>query len=374
VLLIIVGAGATYDSDWRRPVAADGFQHAGQQARDLRPPLAKDLFNEKRFGQYVASYLPSQGLMDRLRRSAPKVEQELEAIRDLSNVQAHLPRQLLAVRYYLRELIAVTVRTWNEAKPDLMTNFTRLLTQLEPWRQQCERLQGGHERVAIVTFNYDTLFDDALTYLLPQFPLTKVDDYTSDSRYQLFKLHGSVNWWREARGHVIGNQQWTSARGAISSPLEWARTMFDPPAQFTENGNFLMSGVGHQFPPCVPCIALPTATKEASDFACPGTHVEELLRLLRQVTDVLIIGWKGIEGHFLEGWRQVHASTPDRTIHSLAVVDATHEAAAEVAHRIVQTVGIAPQTTPTFETFSGFVVDKLDHYLQETLGKPGAAA
>jgi hypothetical protein len=371
VLLIIVGAGASFDSDWRRPreVSLSSYEWDGR-GKLSRPPLAKDLFDDNRFGEYVARYPPSQGLMDRLRRAAPAVEQELEKIRDLSKKQGHLPRMLLAVRYYLRIVIADTVGQWNKAKPDEMTNFTQLLTQLEPWRLRQERDSGSPERVAIVTFNYDTLFDDALTHLLPHFPLTKVENYTSDPRYQLFKLHGSVNWWREVRGHIVGNQQWTSGQGLIGSPVDWARTMFDPPGEFTENGRFLMDGSGGLYPPCVPCIALPTATKAASDFACPDTHVADLMRLLREVTDVLIIGWKGIEGHFLEGWRQVHASTPDRTVHSLAVVDATHEAAVEVANRIVRTVGIAPQMTPTFQTFSGFVVDRLDHYLQETLGHP----
>ena len=122
VLLIIVGAGARFDSDWRRP---DGPTYTFARSHDLgihwRPPLAKDLFDEDRFGGYVARYPPSQSLMDRLRKAAPAVEQELERIRDLSKDQEHLPRQLLAVRYYLRELIEETVRQWNGAKPDKMT-------------------------------------------------------------------------------------------------------------------------------------------------------------------------------------------------------------------------------------------------------------
>ena len=133
MLLIIIGAGASFDSDWRRPVPAPGFD---PNSNRWRPPLAMDLFDEDRFGEYVADYPPSQGLMAQLRSAAPSIEQELERIRDLSKDQEHLPRQLLGVRYYLREVIAQTVRQWKKAKPDEMTNFTRLLTRLEPWRQQ----------------------------------------------------------------------------------------------------------------------------------------------------------------------------------------------------------------------------------------------
>jgi hypothetical protein len=332
--------------------------------------LAKDLFDERRFGEFVARYPPSQGLMDQLRQAAPAVEQELERIRDLSKEQEHLPRMLLAVRYYLRDVIAETVGQWNVAEPDKMTNFTRLLTRLEPWRQQRARKQGTPERVAIVTFNYDTLFDDALTNLLPGFRLGTIDNYTSDSRYLLVKLHGSVNWWRDARGAVIGDQEWTNVQGRIAPPVGWAPTMFDPPAQFFESGAFHV-GSG-SYTPCVPCLALPTATKGVADFACPEAHVADLMQLLPQVTDVLIIGWKGIEGHFLEEWRKVQAMKPDPKIRSLAVVDATHDAAVAVAYQVAQTVGVTPLTMPAFETFSGFVVDKLDDYLKDTLSAPAS--
>jgi SIR2-like domain len=360
MLLIIVGAGASFDSDWRRPPGRLYSQVTGDW-QDLgigwRPPLAKDLFDEDRFGEHVAKYPPSQGLMDQLRAAAPAVEQELERIRDLSKDQEHLPRQLLAVRYYLRDLIASTVQKWNRAKPDEMTNFTRLLTRLEPWRQQRAREQGGQERVPIVTFNYDTLLEDALTNFLGGFRLNAITDYVSDPRYKLFKLHGSVNWWRD----VVA--EWTATRGMVGSPINWAATMFDPPGPYSESGDFHVGGGG--YPPCTPCLALPTATKDVADFACPENHLADLTLLLPQVTDVLIIGWRGVEGHFLEIWRKAHASRPDRSINSLTVVDATHGDATAVAHHVVQTIGLTPKATPTFETFSGFVVNKLDYYLQD---------
>jgi hypothetical protein len=361
VLLIIVGAGATFDSDWRRPADRGPLPHTlawDQLGLAFRPPLAKDLFDEDRFGEYVASYPPSQGLMDQLRRAAPAVEQELERIRDLSKDQEHLPRQLLAVRYYLRDVIAQTVGRWNKAKPDHMTNFTRLMARLEPWRQQRARAQGAPERVAIVTFNYDTLFDNSLRNLLPGFPLAAIADYTSDARYALFKLHGSVDWWREVHG------EWIASVGQASPPTYWSTMMFDPPGSYAEAGAFF---VGHTSRPCVPCLALPTATKGVADFACPDAQVSDLLQLLPEVTDVLIIGWKGIEGHFLEEWRKVHAGKPDRKIRSLAVVDASLDAAMEVQARVTGAVGITAQERPLFETFSGFVIDKLDDYLQDTL-------
>jgi len=119
-------------------------------------------------------------------------------------------------------------------------------------------------------------------------------------------------------------------------------------------------------------LALPTATKGVADFACPDAHIDALRLLLPEVTDVLIIGWKGIEGHFLEEWRKVHATKADRKIRSFAVVDASLDAAMEVEARVTGAVGITPQERSLYETFSGFVTDKLDDYLRDTLRAPDA--
>jgi hypothetical protein len=357
MLLIIVGAGASYDSDWRRSIKTESETHVVERPQygyGFRPPLAKDLFDEDRFGKYVAAYPPSQGLMDQLRRAAPAVEEELERIRDTARTQEHLPRQLLGVRYYLRELIAQTVDQWNKAKPDEITNFTRLVSRLEPWRQEQSRKLNHYERVAIVTFNYDTLFDDALRHALPKFPLIAIDDYTSDHRYALFKLHGSVDWWREVEG------TWVANAGSISPTTSWAATMFDPPDSYTETGAFRVGGTGH---PCVPCLALPTATKGVADFACPDAHIDELRKLLPEVTDVLIIGWKGIEGHFLELWRLIHATKRDPSIRTLSIVDVSINEGQEIAARITHEVGLTLKRDLYYETFSTFVNEKLDEYL-----------
>jgi hypothetical protein len=352
VLLIIVGAGASYDSDWRRSpehekiLAWDKFHELGLR---WRPPLAAALFDEDRFGSYVARYMPSQGLMVRLRNAAPAVEEELEKIRALSKTQAHLPRQLLGIRYYLRNVIADTVEEWVKAKPDRLTNFTRLLTGLEPWRQLTD------QRVVIVTFNYDTLFDEALSSLLPGFRIREMGDYIADERYRLLKLHGSVNWWR------FVTAEWFEQVG-MSTPVGWADMMFDPPGPYTEDGAFTLP-VHSSLRPCVPSLALPMATKGDSDFACPQEHLEELRLRLSEVTDVLIIGWRGIEQHFLELWRLIHAMKKDPSVNSIAVVDRSVGAGQEVVARVTHHVGLTPKRDRYYETFSTFVNEKLDEYL-----------
>jgi hypothetical protein len=339
VLLIIVGAGASFDSDWRRTVEVQNrYNHYDQELRGFsnRPPLAQDLFDEDRFGGHVAEYPPSQGLMVRLRNAAPAVEEELERIRSESTSQEHVTRQLLAIRYYLRVVVGETVEQWTKAKPDRITNFTRLLTGLEPWRQRKQ------ERVTVVTFNYDTMFDEALINFLPQFHLREIGDYVADNRYRLFKLHGSVNWWR----HV--QPDWTRGSQSMSSPAGWAATMFDPPEPFQEDGPIRVGGGGY-YPPVVPSLALPLATKGPRDFACPDDHLTGLRDDLDAATDVLVIGWRANENHFLELWRLVHVKRKDPSIRTIAIVDRSVNAGQEIAARVTHHVGLTPKRDLYYE-------------------------
>src|SRR5205814_3204 len=64
---------------------------------------------------------------------------------------------------------------------------------LESWRTK------HNEQVCLVTFNYDTLLDDACRSVLPRFQLLTPDANTSDERFRLFKLHGSTDWYQELR-------------------------------------------------------------------------------------------------------------------------------------------------------------------------------
>ncbi len=357
MLLIIVGAGATFDSDWRRQIVKSRFvdRDATSPTTGSRPPLAKSLFGE-RFGRYVARFPPSQGLMVRLRKAGDSVEEELERIRGESASQEHLPRQLMAVRYYIRELVAEVVENWVGEAPDRITNFTQLVGGLEPWRQH------SRESVAIVTFNYDTLFDEALTNLLPRFRIEQVENCVADERYQLFKLHGSVNWWREVRAEWID-----PLRAGRTSGTGWATTMCDPPGEFTEDGIFHVSD--GMYPPCVPCIAIPMATKSDSDFVCPPDHIAKLKEALNEATDVLIIGWKGNERHFLELWRLVWATKKDPHIGTIGIVDVSVAAGQEIVAKVTHHVGLAPRRDRYYETFSTFVNEKLNEYLDILPGK-----
>lgn len=56
--------------------------------------------------------------------------------------------------------------------------------------------------------------------------------------------------------------------------------------------------------PIVPAIAIPVQTKTEDTFQWPDGHLTYLKRVLPHVKQILIIGWRGKEAHFLNLLRE----------------------------------------------------------------------
>src|SRR5690242_19873820 len=192
MLMLVFGAGASYDSaPSLRPEKI---------STPSRPPLAVHLFdNRDYFSKYAARYRRMLSIVPELRNThGVPIEAVLERLRDESKTFPDGQRQLAAVRYYLREIISDSTSQWLRAASGV-TNYRSLLNQIE--RQQL----GRNEQILLVTFNYDTLLEDALND--KGFRHNKAEDYlTSHPRYKLFKLHGSIDWSRKVLSPVANDE------------------------------------------------------------------------------------------------------------------------------------------------------------------------
>ena len=56
----------------------------------------------------------------------------------------------------------------------------------------------------------------------------------------------------------------------------------------------------HQRPVAIPAIAIPV--QEKSDFELPETHKDMLVKCIDATTDLIIVGWRGMERHFMNLW------------------------------------------------------------------------
>jgi len=313
MLMVVFGAGASYDSDPDRPAYAVSTYS--------RPPLARSLFAPQ-YGGVIDQYPACRALVPRLRRAAHDdtvaIEQEFQAILTEAANRRETIRQLAATRYYIRAMIeGVTLGWMNETHG--VTNYHVLVDRLDTWAQ----LSG--EAIVYVTFNYDTLLDTALEDAL-RFRCTDMSHYVSNERIRLIKLHGSTNWRRLAQnpaeivavGTNVGN--WAIDRYADLQLI----TDYEVASPLSSERNHHVT---------VPAIAIPTETKGEADFELPPEHIEVLKGLIPHITRVIVVGWRGKEAHFTSLWRQArgNASSPD-----IAIIDATPEHAREVGWSLVE--------------------------------------
>jgi hypothetical protein len=286
VLLVIVGAGASFDS-----AAQDAGNH------EFRPPLASGLFAE----------LPlNVRLLDRYPRAAPIVarvrlamdagaslESVLEELRGEESADPRRRSQLLAIQYYLRALLAECSGVWLRSH-GRVTNYAMLADVID----SCRLPSGG--AVLYVSFNYDTLLEAGIEASNgPTFG--NIFSYVDDADLKLFKVHGSVNW-----GQVVTHGTFDASTVITPSALcDLAPELAIRPEYRVETRD-LEAQAG--LPVVIPAIAVPTQTKR--NFACPDDHIEALAKALPNVRRVVCIGWRGAEEHFLKLLRE---GLPDQT-------------------------------------------------------------
>jgi hypothetical protein len=358
MLLVILGAGASFDSVDARVSAPQDLRDDNERFLErYRPPLAKNLFADRsNYNRHMMRFPDCRPIVQHMRQNSElpdfNVERELEKFQGEANDYPPRRRQLAAVRFYLRHLLwecgAQTTRLSNG-----MTNHFRFFDRLGLWRHKTQ------DQVLIATFNYDVLVEDALEEALSiTFP--DIDSFTSRPDYRLYKLHGSVNWgrWMDidlasaiADHGKVENKLMDGAGAAspLSDQYKLVSGVDDLGA--TEAGAFF------------PAIAVPFERKY--DFECPRGQLEDLFSLLPEVTDVLIIGWRATELHFLE---RLNAVPMDKW-RRITIVAGAIEFAEHTMTNLVQ-AGINRNIEPTSHSFTEFCRVELDDWLTKAIASP----
>jgi hypothetical protein len=189
-------------------------------------------------------------------------------------------RQLLAIQYYLKGVIGLCQSEWTRQTYGV-SNYKTLLDQTR-----------GCSRVCFVSFNYDTLMEEAFKSI--RVPMASINDYIADSKYSFLKLHGSIDWqvWvRKMDTGVNQNELPTDQATILAAPMVGDRFVI-------ENGGKGPKGTEGEVYFSLPAIAIPTVLKQT--FVCPKEHVDALERLIPDVTKIAIVGWRAGEKHFLK--------------------------------------------------------------------------
>jgi hypothetical protein len=285
MLMVVFGAGASYDSvPSRHPrQAPPGYKEP------FRPPLANELFDDRElFTRILQRFRRAHAVIPWLRHphDGEPVERVLERLQTEADEHVERHRQLAAVRYYLQCALAECVKKWASVARGV-TNYKSLLDQIEHRRTQ-------QEPVCLVTFNYDTMLEEALPTV--DVDIRSIGSYVSSSRYKVIKLHGSVTWAREVEPEALGN-----VAGLGDDVLLTA--LIDQAADLRVTNRFHLV---NQVPsvridphrPAYPAIAIPLERKRS--YECPEEHVKVLEECVPLVHKLVVIGWHATDAPFLD--------------------------------------------------------------------------
>ncbi len=301
MLLVIFGAGASYDSVPTHPPRVGKWRTNGLVNR---PPLADDLFDERElFADIIARVPQLQPIVPPLRHrgDSETVEDVLQRLQAEGERDPERYRQLTAVRYYLSYTVWRVSEQWLvETVMRNGGNYSTLVDYIRHYRK-------SNERIGLVTFNYDRLLERALEMVVGV-KLGDVNEYIAHEAYKVFKLHGTAYW-----GHPIetpiardGRHFWDVLAEIIqrSPELKIGR-------EFRTLPNHILSETAVlEF---FPAIAIPLKMK--GEFECPPGHIEPLRKFLPQVSRMLIVGWRATEANFL----RLLAETLPHGVHGLVV-------------------------------------------------------
>ena len=357
MLLVIFGAGASYDSS-----APNLIQQVPSQKERYRPPLARQLF-DRRFDELFreepyAALTPVANRLKEAARSEEGLERGLEVFRSESEEHPIVLTQLMALRYYIRHLVMECDLPWLHAVNDL-TNHRTLLDRLR-------RGTGATDTIWLATFNYDRILEHALSVVDVRSPdAYSMDWYINDPLYRLVKLHGSVDWAREIENPEPGDD------GLLPHTFTARMIKRAPALQLSDRYRRSVElwitprtpdGLASQ---AVPAIAIPTESK--LDFECPKAHLDALVNALPTVNRLLVIGWKGTEEHFLQ---LLDRHLPRRGVKVLLVCGERSGGSAEVLSALRRRLPFLGSTELFDGGFSRFVTGDnaqgIEHFARQT--------
>lgn len=334
MIMVILGAGASYDSVPSRPPL-----RYPRESIYSRPPLANELFLDRElFADALERFPECHPIVPYLQRvpAGTTLEHTLETLQGEAETDPERNRQLAAIRFYLHFVIWECERHWAGVARGV-TNYVTLLDQLRRCRQP-------EETVCLVTFNYDCMIETALRSL--DIRIEAITHYIANDAFQLFKLHGSVHWAREVETAIADIRN--------RNVWEVGHELIRRAAEITISSRFRMV-VEHPIGklddlPLFPAIAIPVETKRG--YECPEEHLERLRGHLPKVTKILAIGWRGTEQHFL-------GLLKDNLTQAVAVsvVVGRKDEAEEVLDRI-QAAGVKVAAKATHEGFTDYVVSR----------------
>ncbi|MEK6615836.1 MAG: hypothetical protein AABZ32_06970 [Bacteroidota bacterium] len=294
------------------------FGEAGKKFRELslNPPTGYEIFDAK-YDSFITKY-PAAKISTPLFESKDKdieqcLEEEWQAYKTFYSPQ--VANRHINLQYYIQELFSAISKevTENHFRNNLYSLFLNKL--------QKHIAANPKERIALVSFNYDTIIDGFASQIF-QNPFSTMGDYIDwDKRnILLFKPHGSCNWgWKFKSDKLNGNTQATIPEALYQQKIEPWQVYFhllgelnEVVAQnswghewgndkhyrgrFTINKNLLEIIPDNSKQVYFPALLLPYRDKD--EMVMPYDHFNAMEHCMRNMEELYLIGWKGNEDLF----------------------------------------------------------------------------
>ena len=304
-LFVFIGAGASKDC------ALDGL--TAYSNPQYIPPLTAELFSPVKELEAIRSkYLQIGGpVSDYLSRLKQNKKESFESfLRKLRDSKSELEkRQFRLISIYLQELFQTISQNYLSypVGPDrrrgsqIPNAYTLLIHRI---RKAMDA--GKYEDVCFVSFNYDSLLDDALLDCFGLGQFRDLDAYVEFRKgWSLIKFHGSHDWWYALTppdGIYYG-----SIRSHLKQNVDKLDLSKCGPMELRVDADG-GSGVSPRDKMYFPAIAVPVDDKYMP--ICPGKHIDHLKKLAEAQTcgkDLLIIGFSGIDKDLFNATQMVNA-------------------------------------------------------------------
>jgi hypothetical protein len=261
--------------------------------------LADELF-KPRFQHITEKYRQVKPVIPRLLSGS--VEQKLQA---LSQEADHFPerlKQLAAVKFYLHDVIWECDTKWKGLSHGI-TNYVGLLDEVERWRWALVKKGTPVEGILLVTFNYDTLLEEAVGKYPVEIKIDAINKYISNF-YKVIKPHGSINWAHEVNVSLEDLFELSEAGHLLQEDvagelIERINELIVQPSVSMADEYPTTWWQGSGFSRVLfPALSIPVESK--SQYECPENHIKELTKHLPHVNNVITIGWRATELEFLK--------------------------------------------------------------------------
>ena len=290
--MVILGAGASFD-----------FTHASPSESNLQMPLTKDIFHDS-FEKIIEKYPGASDLSSEISLLISKggdlenyFEKQWKKIVD--NYDPILLNKLINTQYYIHDLFNTLSEELGKTRK---TNYYNLIKLAHDYI-----ISQPNEYIPLITFNYDTLLEQAIErHYNTKF--VNIDDYINTDRKNLliFKPHGSSNWVKKFKAGLYASN---FIGLNVNSIDVLAKQLYDEERTLPNINDFLQESITFDiknpnksvknnayYNYYFPWLLIPYKNKD--DFMMPSKHEAMLEHVLGDVEEILIIGWKGSEQKF----------------------------------------------------------------------------